>query len=473
MDMKNKQTQFQALPGVDTLLEKASSDARFHEVSRTVIVASIRGVLDELRSKIAQDVPVDLSHARILDKAAQLALQRESFKLVPVINATGVILHTNLGRAPLCTKALENILAVARGYSNLEFDLATGKRGLRYRAVEEIICELTGAPGVMVVNNNAGAVLLALNSLAQGCQVIVSRGELVEIGGSFRIPDVMEKSGCILKEVGTTNRTHLRDYTAAANENTALLLKVHTSNYKIHGFTKSVSTPQLAALGKEHGISVMVDLGSGTLMDFSACGLPAEPLVSDEVAAGANLVTFSGDKLLGGPQAGIIAGDNDLIHKIRENPLTRALRIDKLTLAALEATLSLYRDKELARNELPALKMLTMSSEETLERANILAGEIQKIKDQGADGIFTELSVAQTWSRPGGGSFPDLLLPGFCVSMRIQKMSVSELDQKMRKSSPAVIGRIEEDRYIMDPRTLNTGQEKVIAKTIETILRNL
>ncbi len=470
---QDKHNQFQALPGVDTLLEKASSDSRFHGVSRTVVVSSIRRILDELRKKISQDLPVDISHDHILDQAAGLGRKRESFKLVPVINATGVILHTNLGRSPLCAKVLDNILAVARGYSNLEFDLATGKRGLRYRAVEEILCELTGASAAIAVNNNAGAVLLALNTLAQDCKVVVSRGELVEIGGSFRIPDVMEKSGCILKEVGTTNRTHLKDYAAAVSENTGLLLKVHTSNYKIQGFTKSVSTGELAALGKENAIPVMVDLGSGTLMDFSAHGLPAEPRVSDEIAAGADIVTFSGDKLLGGPQAGIIAGNTELIQKIQGNPLTRALRIDKLTLAAQEATLSLYRDKDLAVKELPALRMLTMSSEETRERAKSLAGELGKIKEQKRPESFLDLAVSQTFSRPGGGSFPDLVLPGFCVSMRIPGISVSELDQQMRKSSPAVIGRIEEDRYIMDPRTLDTGQETIIAKTIEDILRSL
>ncbi len=465
--MENFQHLLQQLPAVDKLWEQAVEDPRFRDTEKPLVVASLRSIIEDLRQNILHRKAVDISPALVLELAADLVKKKQSLRLMPVINATGVILHTNLGRSPLCQKALDNIMAVARGYSNLEFDLDTGKRGLRYSAVEELICELTGAQAAMVVNNNAGAVLLALNTLARNRKVLVSRGELVEIGGSFRIPDIMEKSGCILQEVGATNRTHAADYANALCEDTGLLLKVHTSNYTIQGFTKSVSVGELVSLGKEHGIPVMEDLGSGSLLDFSCCGLPAEPKIQDQVRAGANIVTFSGDKLLGGPQAGIIVGDREFIGRIRGNPLTRALRIDKLTLAALEATLSMYRNQRNAAKEIPALYMLTMPAEETRDRADLLAHAIRaKVPD-------IDLRVEQTASRPGGGAFPQVLLSGFCVSISIDGTSVDDLERRMRQSSPPVIGRIERERYILDPRTLFPGQEQMIATTIENILQGL
>ena len=279
--------------------------------------------------------------------------------LVSIINCTGVVLHTNLGRSLLCKEALQNITNVSSGYSNLEYNIAKGSRGIRYSAVENLLCELTGAEAAIAVNNNAGAVLLCLNSLADNKEVIVSRGELVEIGGSFRIPDVMTKSNAILKEVGTTNRTHPKDYTNAISGNTGLFLKVHTSNYQIEGFTTNVAVPDLVAIGSKHGIPVMEDLGSGTLIDFSKYGFTYEPTVKEAVKSGADIISFSGDKLLGGPQAGIILGKKEIIDIIKSNPLTRALRIDKLTLAALEATLRLYKDENSVIKKIPTLKMLT------------------------------------------------------------------------------------------------------------------
>jgi L-seryl-tRNA(Ser) seleniumtransferase len=453
------------LPGVDHLLEKARQDDRFTDVPRQVLTHAIRTVLNDLRQGILNGLTTGFDDTTILSETAAHCRRKLAPKLVPLINATGVVLHTNLGRALLCEDALANIQTIASSYSNLELNLATGKRGLRYTAVEELICELTGAEAAMAVNNNAGAVLLALNTLAQGTEVVVSRGELVEIGGSFRVPDVMAKSGCRLKEVGTTNRTHLKDYAQAITDATGMLLKVHASNYRIQGFTASVSLRELTNLGSTHRIPVMEDLGSGTLVDFSAYGLPDEPLVSDSVAAGTDVVTFSGDKLLGGPQAGIIAGKKQAIDRIRANPLTRALRIDKLTLAALEATLRLYRDESRAVREIPTLRMLAQSFEDTCRQAAIL----EKLM-KAACGPKDDIRLMDLESRPGGGSFPDMTLPTRCVTLVPAHMTVSALERRMRLSTPAIIARIENNRYILDPRTIQPGQESIISSTLETIL---
>ena len=465
MTTKDKHQLLRSLPGVDHVLEEARQDDRFASVPRSVVKQSIQTVLDRLRQEILSDRQPPAALTAILSETAALCRQRLAPRLVSLVNATGVVLHTNLGRALLCADALENIQAIAAGYSNLELDVATGKRGLRYSAVEDLICELTGAQAAIAVNNNAGAVLLALNTLAKDTEVVVSRGELVEIGGSFRVPDVMTKSGCRLKEVGTTNRTHLKDYSNAVKESTGLFLKVHASNYKIEGFTASVGLEALVALGKTHNIPVMEDLGSGTLVDFSTYGLAVEPLVSDSVAAGTDVVTFSGDKLLGGPQAGIIVGKKQAIDRIKANPLTRALRIDKLTLAALEATLKLYRDEKQAVKKIPTLRMLTMSFEETCLRAAALE---KSIRD--ACGPLGGIASEDLESRPGGGSFPALRLPTRCVTLKPDNMSVAALERRMRLSCPAIIARIENDRYVMDPRTLQPGQETVISSTLKTVL---
>lgn len=453
------------LPGVDHLLELVKKDEKFSDIPRSVVLDSLRQTLDRIRKDILAGTDPVITDGIILEKALIFAQEKIKPRLVSVINATGVVLHTNLGRALLCDDALLHITAVAKTYSNLELNIETGKRGSRYDAVDGLICELTGAQSAVVVNNNAGAVLLALNTLARHKEVVVSRGELVEIGGSFRVPDVMEKSGCILKEVGTTNRTHLRDYEAAASEKTALFLKVHTSNYKIEGFTTSVALKDLVSLGRGKGVAVMEDLGSGTLIDFSKYGLPHEPTVGDAVRSGADVVTFSGDKLLGGPQAGIIVGKKESIDRIRKNPLTRALRIDKLTLAALESTLKLYRDEEKAVQDIPTLKMLTLPFTEILKKADILFRAIQN-----AIGSLTEIKFSDMNSRPGGGSFPELDLPTRCVTIRPVNLSVSRLETAMRLSTPAIIGRIEDDHYILDPRTIQDGQETIISSTLARIL---
>ena len=463
--MTDKKLQLKSLPGVDHILTLAETDDRFDRVPRSLLLESVRRAIDDIRTQILEDKPVTLSDNAVIKQAALLAAQKMKNRLKPLINGTGVVLHTNLGRALLCQDALDNILAVSSSYSNLELDLATGKRGIRYAAIEALICELTGAQAAMAVNNNAGAVLLALNTLAQGHQVIVSRGELVEIGGSFRVPDVMEKSGCILKEVGTTNRTHPHDYTNGITEETGLLLKVHTSNYKIEGFTTSVCLKELVDIGKSHGIPVMEDLGSGTLIDFSKFGLPAEPTVFEQVASGADVVTFSGDKLLGGPQAGIIVGTKKCLNQIKANPLTRALRIDKMTLAALEATLKLYRDTQAALKKLPTLRMLTLSYEQLSQDAESLFSLVSD-----AVGKQMELALADMTSRPGGGSYPGLTLPTRCLTIRPQDMSVKTLDKKLRAFDPPVMGRIEADWFIIDPRTLQPGQDKILANILKKLI---
>lgn len=461
----DKQLQLKSLPGVDHILALAETDDRFTRVPRSLILESVRRAIDKTRTQILEDQPVIISDEAIIKQAALLAAQKMKNRLNPLINATGVVLHTNLGRALLCRDALNNIMEIASSYSNLELNLATGKRGIRYAAIEALLCELTGAQAAMAVNNNAGAVLLALNTLAQGRQVIVSRGELVEIGGSFRIPDVMVKSGCILKEVGTTNRTHPHDYTNAVTEETGLLLKVHTSNYKIEGFTASVSLKELVGIGKHHGIPVMEDLGSGTLIDFSAFGLPSEPPVFEQVSSGADVVTFSGDKLLGGPQAGIIVGTKHCLDQIKANPLTRALRIDKMTLAGLEATLKLYRDPLAAVEKIPTLRMLTLSYEQIRRDADVLFSLVTN-----AVGSRAELALADMTSRPGGGSYPGLTLPTRCLTIRPKTISVTALDKKLRAFDPAVMGRIEDDWFIIDPRTLQPGQDKILANILKKLI---
>lgn len=408
-----------------------------------------RRVTALIREKWQKGELKDLTEERLIDLAKQVFEAYERPSLQRVINATGVVIHTNLGRAPLAEKAIQEIVKVARFYSNLEFNLEEGKRGSRYVHVEEILIEITGAEGALVVNNNASAVLIALNTLAFGKEVIVSRGELVEIGGSFRVPDVMKWSGCILREVGTTNKTHLYDYERAINENTGLLLKVHKSNFAIIGFTKEVSSEELVVLGKKYNLPVMEDLGSGCLIDLSKYGYSKEPTVKEVLAAGVDVVTFSGDKLLGGPQAGIILGKKEFIEKIRKNPLNRALRIDKLTLAGLEATLRLYRDETLAIEHIPTLKMILTPKEKLKKSCLKLVRQLKKIGLQG----FT-FKVIESSGKTGGGSLPLLDLPSFVVGVYSEKFSPQRLQEFLRKNNPPIITRIEEDFLVIDPRCL-------------------
>jgi L-seryl-tRNA(Ser) seleniumtransferase len=466
----NQQTLLRMLPGVDQLLEQANKDAFFNDVPKTVVLTAIRQVLDSRRDRILAADPAiaepSLSFGLILQLVKDTAVKAMASNLKPLINASGVVVHTNLGRSLAPAPVIENLAQIAGRYSNLEYDLRTGRRGSRYSSIEDILCEISGAEAGMAVNNNAAAVLLCLETLARGREVIVSRGELVEIGGSFRVPDVMAKSGGILKEVGTTNRTHLQDYENALCENTALMLKVHCSNYSVIGFTAEVSLKELVELGTAHDLPVMEDLGSGTFIDFSKYGLIKEPTVQESVTAGVDLVTFSGDKLLGGPQAGIIVGKKKFVDRIKQNPLARALRIDKMTLAALETTLRLYRDEDQAIRQIPTLHMLTMDATELASRAARLADDLNSL-----GGSRLEVNPVELSSKAGGGSLPLLELPSKCLRIKIKGLSVNKLEKTMRQNTPPIIGRIEKDAYIIDPRTLLDDDLPVIRSAFEKLLK--
>jgi L-seryl-tRNA(Ser) seleniumtransferase len=464
-----KQLLLRSLPGVDHILELTKADQYFETVPKTVLTHSIRDVIENLRTEIlknAHDMAEENLTADFILKSVK-AFTRKILapNLVRTINATGVVVHTNLGRSILAEDALENIHLIASRYSNLEFDLAEGKRGSRYSAVQDILCEISGAEAAMVVNNNAGAVLLCLDTIARDKTVIISRGELVEIGGSFRIPDVMAKSGGILCEVGTTNRTHLRDYESAIDNDTGLLLKVHKSNYSVVGFSAEVSLNQLVALGDKYQIPVMEDLGSGTFIDFSTYGLPKEPTVQDSVLSGADVITFSGDKLLGGPQAGLILGKKDIIEAIKKNPITRALRIDKLTLAALECTLGFYREKETAINAIPTLRMLTLPIKKIKRKAQHLKKRLNNINDN-----RLQIELINLSSRAGGGSLPLLELPTQCVGVKATGLSVNAIERFLRNQSPPIIGRIDEDYYLMDLRTIQNDELELIETAFKRLL---
>jgi len=388
--------------------------------------------------------------------------------LRPLINATGILVHTNLGRSPLAAEALEQIDRVARGYSNLEYALARGERGSRQDHCEELLRRLTGAAGALAVNNNAAAVFLCLNTLAEGREVVVSRGQLVEIGGSFRIPDVMRKSGALLREVGTTNKTRAADYREAITPATALLLRVHTSNFRVVGFTAAVELPELVAVGRAAGVPVMDDLGSGSLVDLSAHGLPGEPTVQDAVAAGADLVTFSGDKLLGGPQAGLIVGRRDLVELVRKNPLHRAMRIDKLTLAGLEATLRLYLEGERGRDRIPTLRMITEPLAAVRARARRALRRLSP-----ATRNAWQASVVPSACQVGGGALPLEPLPSAALALGGQERPAHRLEEALRRAPLPVIGRVQEGRLLLDLRTVAAGEVTDLAAAVEAATRSL
>lgn len=443
------------LPAVHELLEHPRLQEYLKIFSKELIVEAIRFTLNQKREQILKsNLPPQIDQTDLIPLIEKEIRRFTIPHLRPVINATGVILHTNLGRAPLGKEVLRNICLVAQGYANLEFDLQSGERGSRYTHVEEILTKISGAEAALVVNNNAAAVLLALNTLAEGKEVVVSRGELVEIGGSFRIPDVMKKSGAILKEVGTTNRTHLYDYEQALNDKTALLLKVHTSNFRILGFTAEVSLNELVKLGRNKGLPVMQDLGSGCFLDLSQYGLPQEPTVPEALRAGADLVTFSGDKLLGGPQAGIILGRKKFVDLIKKNPLNRALRIDKLTLAGLETTLRTYLEPEKAIFRIPVLKMLTYAESELKKRAIRLKRKI------GRELSSCRAQVKKETSPVGGGALPLHYLSTWVIALRPLKISVSEMEKRLREQEPPIIARIQENEILLDMRTIAEKEEK-------------
>ena len=467
---KKQQTLLRMLPGIDHIIELAKSEPFFDNIPKSVLARSARYVVENLRTSILDDSPditdKNLSDSLILENVKNSVQDAMKLKLRRTINATGVVVHTNLGRSLLADDAVENLLTIASRYSNLEFDLSKGTRGSRYSNVEDILCEISGAEAAMVVNNNAGAVFLCLETIARDKKVIVSRGELVEIGGSFRIPDVMAKSGGILKEVGTTNRTHLKDYESAIENDTGLLLKVHKSNYSIVGFTADVSLEDLVALGARYQIPVMEDLGSGTFVDFSKYGLLKEPTVQESVAAGADVITFSGDKLLGGPQAGIIVGKKDLLNDIKKNPITRALRIDKLTLAALESTLRYYRNIDTGMGSIPTLRMLSLPFDHIETNAKELGKMLENIGDTRMSIKLINLS-----SRAGGGALPLLNLPSKGVGVEIQGISANSIEEYLRNNELPIIGRIEDDIFIMDLRTVQDDELLTIKNAFNNMLK--
>jgi L-seryl-tRNA(Ser) seleniumtransferase len=450
-----------SLPAVDELLrQEAISDAA-ETYPRTLVVRAIRNVLDRKRQAILKGEvalePEELPQAKLVNEILEELEHLASFTLRRVVNGTGIIVHTNLGRSPLCQDALDRLQLIGSGYSNLEYDLAAGKRGSRYVHAEAILCEITGAEGALVVNNNAAAVVLVLNTLAQGREVVVSRGQLVEIGGSFRIPDIMARSGARLREVGCTNRTHPNDYEAAIGPETALLLDVHASNYQIIGFTAEVGLRELVELGRRHEVPVMQDLGSGCFVDVTPFGLLGEPLVQDSVRSGADVITFSGDKLLGGIQAGIILGRNELIARLRKNPLTRALRVDKLTLAALEATLRLYRDEDTAIQAIPTLKMIATDLKTLEDRAR---GLVETLRANIPESI--EVEIMDGSSMVGGGALPVQSLPTKLVAISSTEMSAARLEVRFRGYVTPIIGRVEQELFLLDVRTLQPGDAEII-----------
>ena len=462
------------LPAVDRLARHALLQDPIARHGRPIVIQAIRDVLEAARAKHTETLhgaaPPQDAETQFAQQAALHLEQRMRPSLRPVLNLTGTVLHTNLGRAPLPPEAIEAIAAVARGASNLEFDLERGSRGERDDHVAGWLSRLTGAPAAVVVNNNAAAVVLLLRALAARREVLVSRGELIELGGSFRLPDIMREAGCVLREVGTTNRTHLKDFEEAIGPRTALIMQVHTSNYRIEGYTQAVEARQLSDLAAAHGLPFVVDLGSGTLTDLTRLGLPAEPTPAQAMAQGADLVTFSGDKLLGGPQAGMVVGRTDLIARLRKHPLKRALRCDKMTLAALEAVLRLYADPERLTQRVPALRWLTRPAAELQAMAAHLQPVIQTWLDTRlADGRW-QADVVSLNSQIGSGALPVESLPsaGLCIRRKAKARGtdLQALAQRLRSLPLPVIGRIAQDalwldlRCLDDPRSL---QDQLVA----------
>jgi len=448
------------LPSVDQLLRALDGRPEVAALPRARLTALAREALDAERRRVLSGPGAPADTDALVSGVVDTVRRAGLFSLRPVINGTGVVLHTNLGRALLSPQALERVAAVGAAYSNLELDIATKERGSRYSHVEALLRRLTGAEDALVVNNNAAAVLLALETLAHGREVIVSRGELIEIGGEFRIPDIMLRSGAVLREVGATNRTHLRDYVEAIGPNTALLMKVHTSNYRVVGFTADVSSRELTELGRARGIPVMEDLGSGSLIDLRPWGFPYEPTVPEVVASGVDLVSFSGDKLLGGPQAGIVVGKREIVGRLKKNPWNRALRIDKFTIAALEATLTAY-EAGAARETVPTLKLLT----EPL--ASVIARARRVHRGLGPE-LVARLAarVVEDRAQVGGGALPTVELPTAAVAIGATDAAARALDARLRAGDPPVIGRMVDDRLLLDCRTVLPGQIAGLVKAI-------
>lgn len=467
MDDKRKHL-LRNLPKMDDVIALLEGKDIYHRVSRDIAVEACREVVRQMRDQIlsAQDKQLDGIAPDAADAAARAeqAIQNlYHYKLRRVINATGVILHTNLGRAPLCHEALERITEVAQGYCNLEYNLARGERGLRYDAVTQLLCALSGAEDALIVNNNAAAVLLVLNSLSENKESIVSRGELIEIGGEFRIPDVMTKSSAILREVGTTNRTRLSDYEKAIGPQTGLILKVHTSNYRIIGFTEEADLMALVALGKKAGIPVYNDLGSGCLINLEDYGLRHEPTVREVLASGVDVVTFSGDKLLGGPQAGVIVGKTAVLARIKKNPLNRALRIDKFTLAALEATLMQYLSPE-GPGRMRSVRALIEPQSDVKKRAQKLLTRLRR-----ASIPHLTFALRETQAAAGGGSLPGEDIPSWALAVRHAKLSSARMEARLRLAELPVLVRTDEEEILLDLRTVAETEFDLLVKALQTV----
>jgi L-seryl-tRNA(Ser) seleniumtransferase len=481
----NKAALFQKLPSIDELLRQPDMQTLIERDGHSAVAESVRAVLARLRDEIAAGEE-SLDEESLDEKSLDLALdglfaaverhlrQSLSYSLIPLINATGVILHTNLGRAPLAVAALDHVRETAGAYSNLEFDAATGERGKRDihvdRLFKQLVAEDRGASAqstavsTIVVNNNAAAVLLALNSLAEGGEVIVSRGELVEIGGSFRIPDVMSKSQATLREVGTTNRTRIADYESAINERTRLLLRVHRSNFEITGFTEQPGLDELVALARRRNLPLMEDLGSGALIDLRSVGINGEPSVLDSLRAGVDVVTYSGDKLLGGPQAGVISGRADLVARMRSNSLFRALRVDKLTYAALEAILLAYVKRD--HDAVPVLRMMRLSKDEIARRAEAVVSSVESAQPKSA---LLTLALVDGESVIGGGAAPSAVLPTRLIALSHADLGADDLSARLRAATPPVIARVEDGRVLLDLRTVFPGQDATLATALSSL----
>ncbi len=468
MSATNKSALFQQLPSTDEILRQPEVQLLIEQEGHTAVAESIRVVLARLRQEIANhqldEKSLDLALAGLPAAIERQLRQSLSNSLQPLINATGVLLHTNLGRAPLAGAALDHIIETASTYSNLEFDLSTGERGKRDVHVDRLFQKLLEFDvATIVVNNNAAAVLLALNSLADGGEVIVSRGELVEIGGSFRIPDVMSKSGATLREVGTTNRTRLADYESAIDERTRLLLRVHRSNFEISGFTEQPGLDELVALARRRKLPLMEDLGSGALFDLRSIGITGEPGVLDSLRAGVDIVTYSGDKLLGGPQAGMISGRTDLVARMRSNSLFRALRADKLTYAALEATLLAYVKRD--HDAVPVLRMMRLSKDEISRRAEKIVADVPC-----APGSHLTLELLDGESVIGGGAAPSAVLPTCLIALIHSHLNADDLNASLRASTPPIIARVEEGRVLLDLRTVFVEQDANLTAALASLL---
>lgn len=467
--MVSRNKYLRRLPKVDEVLDLPEVKQMSSAYPRNLIVDGVREIIEERRRLILSLPDKDLeeiepSAISLVDSLEDWLKKQYTPSLKKLINATGVVIHTNLGRSILSESAIEAVVNAASNYTNLEFDLEKGSRGSRHSHVESILVRITGAEAGMVVNNNASAVFLALSTLSYGKEAIVSRGQLVEIGGSFRIPDVMRQSGTILREVGTTNKTYISDYRTAFNEETALLMKVHPSNFRIVGFTHEPALDEMVELSRELGIPIMEDLGSGVLIDLSLYGISYEPTVQESVRAGVDVITFSGDKLLGGPQAGLIVGKAEFIERMKKHPLARAVRIDKMTLAALEATLREYMDTEGVRRKNPTLRMIMTPGDELKARAEGIA----KMVASGLGKKFSVTTEPET-SRVGGGSLPLAELPTTVVSIKYSQMSANAIEELLRRNDPPVIVRIKDDAIMLDPRTIQEGEEQEILMALKRV----